>query len=254
LETHPETDSGKLHPGELQGGIEISKLSFRYGDGHYILKDVSFSVPPGGFVALVGASGSGKSTLLRLLLGFEMPSLGSIHYDSQNLASLDVQALRRQLGVVLQNGLLIAGDIFTNIVGASGLTVEDAREAVRQVGLEEDIDRMPMGMHTLIAEGTNTLSGGQRQRILIARAIVHRPRILFLDEATSALDNAAQAVVTRSLDRLKSTRVIIAHRLSTIVNADHIIVLQNGEVAQSGTYASLIAQPGPFRELAKRQE
>jgi NHLM bacteriocin system ABC transporter ATP-binding protein len=256
LETLPEiqADAGKVHPGELQGSIEVSKLSFRYGDGPPILRDVSFSAPSGSFVALVGPSGSGKSTLLRLLLGFETPAAGAIYYDSQNLATLDIQALRRQLGVVLQNGQLVSGDIFTNIVGTSGLTVDDAWEAARLVGLDNDINQMPMGMHTLIAEGTNTLSGGQRQRILIARAIVHRPRILFLDEATSALDNGTQAVVTHSLDRLKSTRIVIAHRLSTIVNADRIIVLRNGEVAQVGNYESLIGQPGPFRELAKRQE
>ncbi len=254
LEALPEADAGQTHPGELQGGIEVGKLSFRYGDGPPILKDVSFSVPPGGFVALVGPSGSGKSTLLRLLLGFETPVAGTIHYDGQNLATLDTQALRRQVGVVLQSGQLIGGDIFTNIVGASGLGLEDAMEAARLVGLDEDIKQMPMGLHTLIAEGTNTLSGGQRQRILIARAIVHRPRVLFLDEATSALDNHTQAIVTRGLDRLESTRVVIAHRLSTIVNADKIIVLRNGEVAQVGDYASLIDQPGPFRELAQRQE
>lgn len=254
LEAVPEADVGQAHPGELKGGIEVGKLSFRYGDGPPILKDVSFSVPPGSFVALVGPSGSGKSTLLRLLLGFEAPTAGTIHYDGQNLATLDVQALRRQIGVVLQSGQLIGGDIFTNIVGTSGLGLDDALEAARLVGLDEDLKQMPMGMHTMVAEGTNTLSGGQRQRILIARAIVHRPRILFLDEATSALDNHTQAVVTRSLDRLKSTRIVIAHRLSTIVNADKIIVLRQGEVAQVGDYASLIGQPGPFRELAQRQE
>jgi NHLM bacteriocin system ABC transporter ATP-binding protein len=256
LESLPENraDLGKAHPGELRGEIEVSKLSFRYGDGPLILKGVSFSIAPGSFVALVGPSGSGKSTLLRLLLGFEAPTAGAVHYDNQNLATLDLNAVRRQLGVVLQNGRLVPGDIFTNIVGSSGLTLEDAREAARLVGLDEDIDRMPMGMHSVISEGTSTLSGGQRQRILIARAIVHRPRILFLDEATSALDNRTQSVVTDSLNRLKSTRIVIAHRLSTIVNADCIIVLRNGEIAQVGDYAALINQPGPFRDLAQRQE
>ncbi|MEI6414472.1 MAG: NHLP bacteriocin export ABC transporter permease/ATPase subunit, partial [Pseudomonadota bacterium] len=201
LETPPESDSHKTHPGELQGGIEISRVSFRYGNGPDILKDVSFSISPGSLVALVGPSGSGKSTLFRLLLGFETPVSGSIFYDSQDLATLDIQAVRRQLGVVLQNGQLIAGDILTNIAGTSGLGIEAAREAAQQVGLDADIEKMPMGMHTLIAEGVSTLSGGQRQRILIARAIVNRPRILLLDEATSALDNHTQEIVTRSLDQ-----------------------------------------------------
>lgn len=253
LENLPEADAGKAHPGELQGGLEIARLSFRYGDGPEVLKDVSFAVRPGGYIALVGPSGSGKSTLLRLLLGFEKPAGGAIYYDSQDLATVDVQALRRQLGVVLQDGKLIPGDIYSNIVGASALSIDDAWEAARLVGLDADIEQMPMGMHTVIGEGASTLSGGQRQRILIARAIVHRPRLIFFDEATSALDNRTQAIVTASLDRLKATRIVIAHRLSTIVNADRIIVMADGQVVQSGSYAELIAAPGLFAELAKRQ-
>jgi ATP-binding cassette subfamily C protein len=253
LESTPETDEGKAHPGELQGGLEVANVSFRYGDGPDILKGVSFSVRPGGYIALVGPSGSGKSTLLRLLLGFEKATEGSIYYDSQDLAKIDIQALRRQIGVVLQNGRLIPGDIFTNIVGTSTLTIDDAWEAARMVGLDADIEQMPMGMHTVVGEGVSTLSGGQRQRILIARAIVHRPRILFFDEATSALDNRTQAIVTRSLEQLKVTRIVIAHRLSTIINADRIVVIEGGRVAQIGNYEKLMAEPGLFAELAKRQ-
>jgi ABC-type bacteriocin/lantibiotic exporter with double-glycine peptidase domain len=176
-----------------------------------------------------------------------------VYYDHQDLASLDVQAVRRQLGVVLQNGRLIAGDIFSNIVGAGSLTLEDAWEAARMVGLDEDIEQMPMGMHTVISEGMSTLSGGQRQRILIARALVHRPRLLFFDEATSALDNRTQAIVMRTLERLKTTRIVVAHRLSTIVNADRIVVIDAGRVVQSGSYEALLAQPGVFAQLASRQ-
>ena len=145
------------------------------------------------------------------------------------------------------------GDIFSNIVGASSLTLEDAWEAARMVGLDEDIEQMPMGMHTVISEGMSTLSGGQRQRILIARALVHRPRLLFFDEATSALDNRTQAIVMRTLERLKTTRIVVAHRLSTIVNADRIVVLHGGRVVQSGSYEALLAQPGIFAQLARRQ-
>jgi len=214
---------------------------------------VSFSVPAGGYVALVGASGSGKSTLLRLLLGFERPLAGAIHVDSQDLADLDITAVRRQLGVVLQSGQLMAGDIFSNIVGASQLTLDDAWGAARLAGLEDDINALPMGMHTLIGEGTATLSGGQRQRILIARALVHRPRIVLFDEATSALDNRTQAIVTESLTRMKATRIVVAHRLSTIIHADRILVLKDGQIVQDGSYESLMSTPGPFAELAKRQ-
>lgn len=249
----PEVDASKKYPGELLGSIEVVKIGFAYGDGPEILKDVTFSVRPGGFIALVGPSGSGKSTMFRLMLGFEKPSRGSIYYDNQDIADLDVRAVRRQLGVVLQGGQLMTGDIFTNIVGASQLTIDDAWEAARMVGLDEDINKMPMGMHTVISEGSSTLSGGQRQRILIARAIVHRPRVLFFDEATSALDNRTQAVVSKSLEQLKATRVVIAHRLSTVIHADRIILLQNGVIAQTGSYQELIGQPGPFAELAKRQ-
>ena len=253
LETLPEVDASKKHPGELQGAIDIVKLGFSYRPGEEILKDVTFSVHPGGFIALVGPSGSGKSTLFRLLLGFEKPGRGSIYYDNQDLADLDVRAVRRQLGVVLQGGQLMTGDIFTNIVGSSPLTIDDAWEAARMVGLEEDINEMPMGMHTVVSEGSSTLSGGQRQRILIARAIVHRPRILLFDEATSALDNRTQAIVSRSLEQLKATRIVIAHRLSTVINAERIIVLQDGNVVQTGSYPELMRQGGPFAELAKRQ-
>ncbi len=253
LQTLPESGEGRRHPGELQGGIEVMKLGFRYGEGPEILKDVSFSIRPGGYIALVGPSGSGKSTLLRLLLGFEKPSSGSIYYDALNMVDIDLDALRRQLGVVLQSGQLTSGDIFTNIVGTSHLTLDDAWAAARMVGLVEDIEQMPMGMHTVISEGASTISGGQRQRILIARAIVHRPRIIYFDEATSALDNRTQAIVTESLSRLKATRVVIAHRLSTVINADRILVLQDGRIVQNGNYATLLGEPGPFAELAKRQ-
>lgn len=253
LETVPESDDGKGHAGELLGGLELANVSFQYGDGPEIVKGVSFSIRPGGYIALVGPSGAGKSTLLRLLLGFEKPTTGAIYYDHQDLATVDIQSVRRQLGVVLQNGQLIPGDIFTNIVGASTLSLDDAWRAARMVGLDEDINQMPMGMHTVIGEGSSTLSGGQRQRILIARAIVHRPRLIFFDEATSALDNRTQAIVTRSLEQLRVTRVVIAHRLSTIINADRIIVLRNGQVEQIGDYATLIAQPGLFADLSRRQ-
>jgi ATP-binding cassette subfamily C protein len=254
LQTLPEVGVTRPMPGELSGHIEVSHVSFRYTeDGPMVLKDVSVRFHPGELVAIVGPSGSGKSTLFRLLLGFEPPDSGSIYYDGQDIAEIDVQALRRQAGVVLQNSKLMAGTIFTNIVGASLLTMDDAWEAARLCGLAEDIEAMPMGMHTMVAEGGGGLSGGQVQRILIARAIVHKPRILFFDEATSALDNKTQAVVSQSLQRLKATRVVIAHRLTTIMPADRIYVIVDGRIAQTGTFAELLKEPGPFASIAKRQ-
>lgn len=254
LETMPETDDAKAEPGELTGEFEVSHVSFRYqSDGPIILDDVSIKVGPGEFIALVGSSGSGKSTLFRLLLGFEKYESGGIFFDGKDLASLDIREVRRQMGVVLQNGQLMAGDIFTNIVGSSMLTIDDAWEAARMAGLEDDIKEMPMGMHTVISHGGGGLSGGQRQRLLIARALVTKPRILFFDEATSALDNRTQAIVNESLESLNTTRVVIAHRLSTVVNADRIYVLEQGRIVQHGNYDELMSQPGLFADLAKRQ-
>lgn len=254
LETAPEVDTSKADPGELSGRIEVSHVSFRYKpDGPPILQDVSIEANPGEFIAVVGPSGSGKSTLFRLLLGFETPESGSIYYDGQDLAELDLQAVRRQSGVVLQNGRLMPGDIFTNIVGSSLLTVDDAWEAAARAGLDEDIRQMPMGIHTVVSESGSTFSGGQRQRLMIARAIVGRPRILLFDEATSALDNRTQAIVSKSLERLQATRLVIAHRLSTIISADRIYVIEAGRVVQRGTYDELAGQAGPFQELIRRQ-
>ncbi|HET9210899.1 MAG TPA: NHLP bacteriocin export ABC transporter permease/ATPase subunit [Thermoanaerobaculia bacterium] len=254
LETVPEVDETKAEPGDLTGEIEFSHVSFRYqSDGPLILDDVSFRAGPGEFIALVGPSGSGKSTCLRLILGFEKPTAGSIYFDGQDLAGLAVQSVRRQIGVVLQTGRPMAGSLFSNIIGSSNLGIDDAWEAARMAGLEEDIKAMPMGMHTVVSEGAETFSGGQKQRILIARAIVHRPRIVLFDEATSALDNRTQEVVSRSLERLKATRIVIAHRLSTIQNADRIYVVDGGRVVEEGSYQDLLRRGGPFARLAERQ-
>jgi len=254
LESLPEVDTAKSDPGELSGEIEVNNVSFRYhSDGPLVLDDVTLKVESGEFIAIVGPSGAGKSSLMRLLLGFETPETGSVYFDGLDLATLDVQAVRRQIGVVMQNAQVLPGSIFENIVGSAPLSLDDATEAARLAGLDQDIEQMPMGMHTFIPEGGSTLSGGQRQRLLIARAVVGRPRILLFDEATSALDNRTQAHVSQSLERLRTTRVVIAHRLSTIANADRIYVMDAGRIVQAGTYHELMQQPGPFAELASRQ-
>ena len=254
FETKPEVDEFKADPGKISGDVEVRHLSFRYKkDEPLILDDVSFEAKPGQFIALVGPSGSGKSTFLRLLLGFEHPDAGSIYLDGQELSGVDIRAVRQQIGVVLQNGRLMSGDIFSNIVASLPLTLEDAWEAARMAGFDKDIQDMPMQMQTIINEGASTLSGGQRQRLMIARAIVNKPKILLFDEATSALDNETQSVVSRSLENLKATRIVIAHRLSTIKKADRIYVLVKGKIVQTGNYEELIKQEGPFAELVKRQ-
>ncbi len=254
VESTPEVTAAQVHPGDLGGEIEMSHVSFRYqADGPLILDDVSLHVRPGEFVALVGPSGAGKSTVLRLLLGFEKPTAGSIYYDREDLAGLDAPEVRRQIGVVLQDGKVMAGDLLTNITGSALGTVEDAWEAARLSGLAEDIEDMPMGMYTVLGEGGTTLSGGQRQRLMIARAVVSRPRILLFDEATSALDNQTQARVIRSLESLKATRIVVAHRLSTVRNADRIYVLAAGRIVQGGSYEELLRQGGLFADIVRRQ-
>ncbi|HEY7551516.1 MAG TPA: ATP-binding cassette domain-containing protein, partial [Hyphomicrobiaceae bacterium] len=229
-------------------------VAFRYqADRPLVLEDVSLTVGPGEFVALVGPSGAGKSSLFRLLLGFETPEAGAIYFDGQDLAGLDLEAVRHQIGVVLQNGKVQPGTIFENIVGAGVYTLDDAWEAARQAGLEAQIKQLPMGMQTFISEGGATFSGGQRQLLLIARALVRKPRILLFDEATSALDNETQAIVTASLKALHATRIVIAHRLTTVEQADRLYVLSGGQIVQSGKYADLLKTPGPFADLAHRQ-
>ncbi|MEA2570267.1 MAG: hypothetical protein QOI24_2268 [Acidobacteriota bacterium] len=257
LETAPEVTETKNDPGALNGLIECAHLTFRYhADGPVVLDDVSFRAGPGQFVAFVGPSGSGKSTTLRLLLGFESPETGAVYYDGQDLASLDISAIRNhQLGVVLQSSRLLGGDIFTNIVGSSSsLTLDDAWEAAEAAGLADDIRAMPMEMHTLISEsGTSTFSGGQRQRLLIARALVRKPRIILFDEATSALDNRTQEVVTRTLELSSATRIVIAHRLSTIRKADRIFVMDRGKIVEEGAFDELAGAGGLFSRLIARQ-
>jgi NHLM bacteriocin system ABC transporter ATP-binding protein len=252
--TEPEVRTASKSPGVLTGWIEINHLNFRYPQATpMVLRDVNISVKPGQFVAIVGHSGSGKSTLLRLLLGFGKPDSGALYFDGQDLAGLDIEAVRRQMGVVIQSARVVKGSIFENIAGSAPLTFDEAWDAARLAGMEEDIRQMPMAMHTLVSEGGGNLSGGQRQRLLIARAMAKKPRIFVLDEATSALDNVTQAKVTRSLDSFQATRIVVAHRLSTIVNADRIFVLEKGTVTQFGSYEELLKEDGLFRDLAMRQ-
>jgi ATP-binding cassette subfamily C protein len=255
LMAEPEVDEAKSYPGELTGDIEIFNVNFRYRpDAPMILKNVAIKIKPGQFVAFVGPSGSGKSTLLRVLMGFEKPESGKVYYDGQDLDSLDIREVRQQIGVVLQTSRLMPTDIYRNIIGNNtSITIERAQEAAAAAGLDEDIKKLPMGMHTVVAEGGGGFSGGQKQRLMIARAVVNKPRIMYLDEATSALDNRSQAIVTQSLDRLQATRVVVAHRLSTIMNADLIVVLVDGRVVESGNYKELMALNGHFAELASRQ-
>ena len=255
FDTQPEDDEQKQVVQSLSGSIELEHVSFGYSpEAGNVLNDISLQIHPGEYVAIVGPSGCGKSTLLKLLLGFETPTQGKIRYDGKSLSGLDAHSLRRNLGVVLQDGKLIAGSIYDNItITCPNPTMKAVNEVIEAVGLKADIDQMPMGVQTVLSESGNTISGGQQQRILIARAIMNKPQVLFFDEATSALDNLTQAKVCQSLDDMHVTRVVIAHRLSTIQNCDRILVFNNGQIQEEGNFESLMAQKGLFYNMAKRQ-
>jgi len=241
-------------PGRLTGKIQTRLLSFRYSpDAPKILREISFTVEPGEFVAFVGTSGSGKSTLVRLLLGFEMPLTGEVLYNERDFRNLDLPSVRRQIGVVLQHDKVRTGDIFQNIVGNRAHTIDEAWAAAEKAGIAADIHRMPMGMHTHIPEGGAGFSGGQLQRIVIARALIHEPPILIMDEATSALDNVSQETVTENICSMNITRIVIAQRLSTIKRADRICVLDGGRLVETGPYNELMEKKGVFYALAARQ-
>ncbi|MDO4973164.1 MAG: NHLP bacteriocin export ABC transporter permease/ATPase subunit [Eubacteriales bacterium] len=255
LKTQPESSENRAMVTKLNGSIELSNVYFRYNEHMpYVVDGMSLKIKAGEYIAIVGATGCGKSTLMRLLLGFETPEKGAIYYDGKDMNKLDLRSLRRRIGAVTQDGSLFQGDIYSNIViSAPQLGLDEAWEAAEIAGIADDIRAMPMGMHTVLAEGQGGISGGQKQRLMIARAVAPKPRILMFDEATSALDNKTQKKVSDALDALKCTRIVIAHRLSTIRNCDRILVLDKGKILEDGTYDELIAKNGYFAELVERQ-
>ena len=256
LEAVPEVTQGSKMVTRLGGGVEFDDVSFRYTEsGPMVLDDISLKIRPGQYIAIVGRTGCGKSTLIRLLLGFERPLSGAVYYDGVDLTKLNLESLRRHIGVVLQDGKLFPGSIYSNItISAPWLSVDEAWAAAATSGIDEDIKAMPMGMHTLIGMGSGGISGGQAQRLMIARAIAPKPRILIFDEATSALDNITQKQVSDALAKLKCTRIVVAHRLSTIKQCSRIVVLDGGHIVQDGTYDELLNEKdGLFAELIRRQ-
>ena len=255
LKEVPEAAENKTVLSSITGKIELSHVSFRYNENMpYVINDLSLKIRAGEYVAIVGRTGCGKSTLVRLLLGFETPEKGSIYYDNKDMKKFDLRSLRRKIGVVMQNGSLFQGNIYSNIViSAPHLSMKDAWEAAETAGIASDIKMMPMGMSTVISEGQGGISGGQKQRLMIARAIAPKPKLLIFDEATSALDNRTQKRVSEALDALNCTRIVIAHRLSTIRNCDRILVLSDGNIIEDGTYDELIEKGGYFAELVERQ-
>ena len=234
LDALPECEEDTILPGTLSGNIEVSNITFGYDvEAEPVLNDLSFQIGEGEYIGIVGASGCGKSTLLKLLLGFEKPQQGKIFYDGKDIDSMDKRELRKKFGVVLQDGNLISGSIYENIIITSpSSSMKRVEQVIEEVGLKKDLEDMPMGLHTVLSENSGTISGGQQQRILIARAIVGKPRILFFDEATSALDNVTQSMVCESLGKLNATRIVIAHRLSTVIDCDRIFVMDKGKIVE----------------------
>ncbi len=255
LSGQPDTGSHRGETITCLGELHLDRLTFRYNpDGPMVLNDVSIHAGPGEFIAIVGESGAGKSTMIRLALGLEDPESGAVYFDGRDLAHLDRPSIRRQVGVVVQNGPLRPGTVLDNIIGVSSdLTIEDAWLAARIAEIEQDIQAMPMGMYTPVSERTAAFSGGQIQRLQIAAAMVHNPRILFLDEPTNWLDSKSQSRVMANLQKTSTTRIVIAHRLSTIQRADCIYVISAGRVVQKGLFEELAYVDGPFRKLAQRQ-
>lgn len=254
LDAPLETKRDGTDPGPLEGSLSLRHVSFRYdAQTSYVLRDLSCEIAPGEFVAVVGGSGSGKSTLLRLLLGFEQAESGKIYLDGNDVAGLDLLAVRRQIGTVLQHGRLSKGALYEAIAGGRPLSHAEARAAAEAAGLADDIAAMPLGLYTTLNEGGSNLSAGQRQRVFIARALAQRPSILLLDEATSALDGKTQALISERLRALDCTRVVVANRLSTVRHADRILVLESGSIVESGTFEDLVAQRGVFCRLMESQ-
>ncbi len=255
LEGDIENTQNKKVVNSISGNIKVENVSFRYTDtGPLIVNNLSLEIKEGDYIAIVGQTGCGKSTLVRLLLGFEKPLEGKVLYDDMDIEELDTSSLRRNIGTVMQNGSLFHADIYSNIIiSCPSMSEEDAWAAAEIANIADDIREMPMGMKTVISEGQGGISGGQKQRIMIARAIVHKPKVLIFDEATSALDNKTQKSISESINKLKCTRIVIAHRLSTIQNADRIIMLEGGKIIEDGNYQQLIEKKGKFAELVDRQ-
>jgi ABC-type multidrug transport system fused ATPase/permease subunit len=243
-------------PGSLKGAISLEHVAFAYGDDAEVLRDVSFSIEPGQVVGIVGPTGCGKSTVLSLIPRFYDPAVGRVLIDGKPVDSYKLAALRAQVGFVLQETVLFQGTIRENIAyGRPGASDAEIVAAATVANADEFIQRMPHGYDSVVGERGDTLSGGQRQRIGIARAVIRNSPIMILDEPTAALDTESERLVIEGLQRLMKGRtvIMIAHRLSTIRDADKIIVLKDGVVAEEGTSDELIARGGVYAELHRVQ-
>ncbi len=251
----PENDSLPELP-RIDGYVEFRDVSFGYRIGQATLDHVNFSVKPGEMIALVGPSGAGKSTIITLLARFYDPTTGAVLIEGQPITAFNVQSVRRQVGIVMQDNILFSGTIGENIrYGKPGATDAEVLAAAMAANAHEFISGLRNGYDSRIGERGVTVSGGQRQRIAIARVLLKDPRILILDEATSALDSQSERLIQDATEKLMRNRtsIVIAHRLSTVVNANRILVMDKGRVVDSGTHAELLARPGLYRNLYQLQ-
>lgn len=241
---------------DIDGNIELENVSFRYSKNSAdVLKDISLSIKKGEKVALVGRSGSGKSTLAKLLVGIYQPGSGEVYLDDHKLSEIDTSYAYRQMGIVPQEITLFNKSIYENIVAnRDDITQEDVEEACRIVGIADDIESMPMRYNTIVSDMGMNFSGGQRQRLALARALAGKPKILVLDEATSALDNIYEKSISDQLQDIKVTRIVIAHRLSTVYDADKIVVVEKGQIAEVGTHEELIRKGGLYKSLYEHED
>ncbi|MCL4819866.1 MAG: ABC transporter ATP-binding protein/permease [Vicinamibacteria bacterium] len=256
LATEDEEDEARAPLAAVAGRVEFRDVWFEYEPDVPVLKGVTFEVPAGQTVALVGSSGSGKSTILSLVMAFQRPQRGRVLLDGRDLQALRLRDYRRALGVVMQDNFLFDGAIADNIGFAKpGATREEVEAVAKIAHVDEFALRFEQGYDTVVGERGVKLSGGQRQRVAIARAILADPRLLLLDEATSSLDSESEALIRDGLRRLRAGRTtfVIAHRLSTITSADQILVVEKGEIVERGSHRELLARGGRYRELYERQ-
>ena len=218
------------------------------------LQGLDLEVAQGEMLAIVGASGSGKSTIAKLVLGLYKPEMGTVMVDGMDIHSLNLQSMRKQIGIVTQEPHLFSGSIKSNItLGDNSMPFDKVVDAAKRAHFHEEIMKMPLNYDTPLADGGSSLSGGQRQRLALARALINKPAILILDEATSALDAITESKILSELEQLKSTRILIAHRLSTVKNADMIVVIVEGRIEEQGTFNQLITKDGIFSKLVQEQ-